>query len=500
MGKRKPTPLGEALRRLRQELDLTDDEMAQPLGVTGKVLYNKEKGFQKLTREEVETMTRARGLPDTAIDVALAFGRWLRAVRPPAGPLAPEQEDPRRAGHLAGLYGLAVQRAVLPRLDRRMKALRIERDRQRAAEKGKLLLRLPTLRERRERIEDAEDYQTWAMVEWLAHASARAAADKPDRAVELAELALFVVPFVPGPDSRRKRLEGCATFYLGNAYRVRNDLADADAAFARAWVSWQAGAEDDFLPLDEGRIFDLEASLLREHRQFPEALARHDRALEVSPSDRKGPLLLNKAATLEQKGDVEAAVETLWQARPHVEKSGELRDLKVLLFNLSVTLRKLGQWTAAEDLVPAIRKVVLQLGGNELDLARTLWNEGLIDAGLGRTAKATVALEQVFNELVSLGLPYDAALIGMDLAEVHLEQGHSREVMSLAGRMKAVFRTFGIEREALAALLVFCEAARREEATVELARKTAEVIEKVQSGKFVPPLPEGDMDDRERGS
>lgn len=176
--------------------------------------------------------------------------------------------------------------------------------------------------------------------------------------------------------------------------------------------------------------------------------------------------------------DVEAATEALQQARPHVEKSGELRDLKVLLFNLSVALRKLGKWMAAEDLVPTIRKVVLRLGGNELDLARTLWNEGLIDAGLGRIAKATAALEQVFNDLVALELPYDAALAGMDLAAVYLEQGHTHEVMFLAGRMEAVFRTLNIEREALAALRVFCEVARREEATVELARRTAKAIER----------------------
>jgi hypothetical protein len=46
--------------------------------------------------------------------------------------------------------------------------------------------------------------------------------------------------------------------------------------------------------------------------------------------------------------------------------------------------------------------------------------------------------------------------------------------------MELVFVSLGIEREALSALLVFCEAARREIATVELARRTAEVIQQVQ--------------------
>ena len=498
MGKRQPAPLGDALRRLRQELDLTEGEMGKPIDASGKVIYNKEKGYQGLSREEVEAMVRAQGLPDTAIEMALAFGRWLRAVRPPPEPLAPEQGDLRRSEHLAGLYGLEVSRAVLPVLARRVNARRIERDRRRAAERGKLLLRLATDRERRERIEDAEDYQTWALVEWLAHASKRAAANKPGPAVELAELALFVVQFVPGPDCRRKRLDGYGRFYLGNAFRVRNDLDDADAAFERAWASWKAGEEDDFLPLEEWRILDLEASLLREHRRFPEALDRLARALEISPSESKGRILLKKASTLEQKEDIEAAIEALRQARPHVESSGNRRDIFGLRFNLAVALLHLSRFSAAEDLFSEVHAAAVELG-NELDLVRTLWLRARIDAGLGRILEAIAGFERVFGDLMAHDLPYDLALVGLDLAVLYLEQGRTRDVLPLALQMEAVFRSKGVEREALAALLVFCEAARRGEATIELARKTAEVIEKVQGGKIVPPLPEGVEEGGERG-
>lgn len=488
MGDRQPTPLGDALRRLRQELDLTDAAMGEAIGVSGKVLYNKEKGYQGLTREEAEAMVRARGLPDTAIDMALAFGRWIEAVRPAPEPLAPEQEDLRRAESLAGLYGLEVSRAVEPWLARRMKALRIERDRRRAAERGPLLLALPTVKERRERIEDAEDYQTWALVEWLAFASARAAADKPDRAVELAELALFIVPFVPGPDCRRKRLEGWATFYLGNAFRVENDLDAAEADFERAFAAWDAGAEDDFLPLEEWRIYDLEASLLRERRRFAEALDRHDRALRMCPEEHKGRVLLNKAATLEQKGDIEGSVEALWQARPHIEKSGRLRDIFGLRFNLSVNLLHLSHFSAAEGLLPQVHAAAIELG-NELDIVRAVWLRARVQAGLKQIPEAIAGFEQVFGDLMARDLPYDLALVGLDLAALYLDQGRSRDVLPLAFQMKAEFLAQGVEREALATLLVFCEAARQETVTTELIRETAEVIKKVQSGKIVPPLP-----------
>jgi tetratricopeptide (TPR) repeat protein len=461
-------------------MDWPAERLGKANGLSEGVVNNLENGWRKEpSREEAEEIIAPLGLPAAALDMSLFFGRWVSAAGPPAEPLTSEAEDVRRCEVAAGLIGLHAARSVFPVLVRRKHEERIARDRQRAEESCGHLRRLPTAQARRERIRNAEDYQTWAMVERLAFESKRAAADTPAKAIEWAELAQYTAPFVPGPESRRKRLEGWATFALANAYRVGNDHDGAEGTFQKAWVAWEAG-EDDDLPLDEGWPFDLQASLRREQRRFLEALDLHRRALELSPEKGKGRILLNKAFTLEQMGDPEAAIEVLQQARPYVEKTGDLGDLKVLLFNLSVAFRKMGRWAAVEELVPAIREVVLELGGKELDLIRTLWNEALIDAGLGRVAKATAALEQVFTDLVALGLPFDAALAGLDLAAVQLDQGHTREVMFLAGRMEAVFRTFNIEREALAALRAFCEAARREEATVELARWTAEIIEKVQ--------------------
>jgi len=474
-----PTPRGTAIRRLRQELGWSEDDLGRPVGLSGGVIHNLEKGWRKEpTREEAEAILAALELPPAALDMSEAFGAWVRAAAPPAAPMTPEEEDARRCAVTAGLVGLHVARALAPVLECRLREKRFARDRQRAEERCGYLRQLPSVEERRMRIQKVEDYQTWAMVERLALESERAAADTPARAIEWAELALFTVPFVPGSDSRRKRLEGLARFSLANVRRVGNDLDAADAAFQKARASWEAGEGDD-LPLDEGWGLDLEASLRREQRRFPEALDLLARALEISPEERAGRILLNKAATLEQSGDAEAAIEALQQARPHVAEVGNPRDVWVLLFNLTVNLLHLSRLSEAEDHLSDAREVAIRLG-NELDLTRTLWLEGRLDAALGRTTKAMAALEQVFDELVALALPYDAALAGLDLAAVHLEQEQTREVLALAVRIEAVFRTFRIEREALAALRVFCEAARQEEATVELARRTAEVIERVQ--------------------
>jgi tetratricopeptide (TPR) repeat protein len=480
MSKRRTSRRGKAIRRLRLERGWSEKQLGAAHGVSGKVINNLEHGWrQEPNRREAEAILAPLELPPAALDLSDAFGRWVEAAAPPPQPVAPEEEDLRRSIVAAGLVGLHVAKGVLPVVLRRMRERRFARDRQQAGERCKLLRDLPTPQARRERIANAEDYQTWALVESLAHESERAAADKPAKAIAWAELALFTVSFVPGPESRRNRLSGYATFYLANALRVANRLDESDAAFSRARLLWQTDEAD--LPLNEGCSLDLEASLRREQRRFQEALDLHRQALEIS--SEPGRILLNKAFTLEQMGEVEASIEALRQARPHVEKAGEPRDLNVLLFNLSVALWHTGKWTDAEKILADARELAIRLG-NRLDLVRTLWLTARIDASLGRSLQAGAALEQVFEDLLSShNLPYDAALAGLDLATLHLEQGHTRDVMSLARRMEIVFVSLGIGREALSALLVFCEAARREEATVELARRTAEIITKAQRGK-----------------
>jgi hypothetical protein len=152
----------------------------------------------------------------------------------------------------------------------------------------------------------------------------------------------------------------------------------------------------------------------------------------------------------------------------------------VLLFNLALGMWHVGKFSDAEKILTNARELAIRLR-NRLDLVRTLWLTARIDASLGRSLQAAAALGQVFEDLLSShNLPYDAALAGIDLAVLHLEQGRTREVMSLAQRMEIVFTSLGIEREALSSLLVFCAAARREEATVELARRTAAIIKKAQ--------------------
>ena len=62
-----------------------------------------------------------------------------------------------------------------------------------------------------------------------------------------------------------------------------------------------------------------------------------------------------------------------------------------------------------------------------------------------------------------------------------LGEGRAAEVRDLADEMVTVFRDLDISREALAALLVFQEAARRETATADLAREVAATLARARA-------------------
>jgi hypothetical protein len=91
-----------------------------------------------------------------------------------------------------------------------------------------------------------------------------------------------------------------------------------------------------------------------------------------------------------------------------------------------------------------------------------------------------VAFAEVRQTFEALSLTFDYALVSLDLAFVLLELGRTAEVCSVAEKMLAIFEAQGVHREALAAVRIFSEAAKREAATVELTQRVARFLRRSQ--------------------
>jgi len=102
---------------------------------------------------------------------------------------------------------------------------------------------------------------------------------------------------------------------------------------------------------------------------------------------------------------------------------------------------------------------------------RLIWLEGRVAAGQGRAEEARRLLAQARREFAARGMVYDVALALLEEAVLLLEEGRAAEVKALAEELTQVFANKGVHREALAALRLFAEAAKQQDATAELARR-----------------------------
>ena len=479
MKKRQPSALGLALLYLRSLRGLTQRKLSGLVKLSVNALGRHEKG-DTLSREKLEEMLPHLGASSEAVDV-LVFAHNLITTPTPAGmasPVALTPEECRRIDRTVietTLSAAGAFRAALLRTRKEEKAAAAHRE----AEALWASMQGFTMQERRDLVTVFPEYRLWTLALRVCQASVRAASHKPADALELARLALFIAERVPGHDGFRACLRALVLGFVANARRVLEDYEGADADFARARQLCHSGTDPDGL-LPAWRLDDLEASLRRAQRRFSEALDLLDRAYRAAPpGELAGRILLNKSALLEQMTDFEGSLETLEQAARTVETSKETRLLFALYFNTAANLRHLERYEVAAALLPKVRELAVAMA-SDLDLVKLVWLEALVAAGQGRYAEATASLERVQSDFTSRQLPYDAALSSLDLASLWLSQGQTARARALAKGMAWIFTAKGIDREALAALKLFCEAAGRDAASAELARQVRADIEAVR--------------------
>jgi transcriptional regulator with XRE-family HTH domain len=477
MPKSRPPLLGGALRFLRFAGGWTEAELAQAIGISPDLISKYEKGRKTLSRERLEELLAVMDVPPEAIDAAL-YALGLAFLREsPGSPVDPSPAEWRSIHRASAGAGQKAAEATREQLSANARRLRAAQARQEVGELWELLGRLPAKR-RRAAVEEESRYWTWAVAERLCEESVRAAAHQADQAAELTRLALRVAELAPGSEAWRSRLQGYAWAFVANARRVLGDLPGAEEAFVQSDRLWVAGEPADLGVLDGSRVFDLKGSLRQYQGRFEDALDLFELAQRAARGvEAVGRILIKKASTLRQMGEYERSLTELRQANSLVEGSRDSRLTWLVQYLLTANLCDMGHPTEAEALLPAVREKAVDLG-NELDVIRCLWLEGRVAVGLERREEALPALEQVRRYFTSKQIAYDAALASLEVAVLYLEAGQAGEVKRLAEEMLWIFTAQGVHQEALAALKLFCEAARQESATVELARRVITEMER----------------------
>lgn len=481
--------LGRRLAILRESRDMKQADLAREARITPGSLSEYEAG-KKLP--ELATLLRILEALDYGLAALDRADELCLALR-----LSPRRRsslgiaDPLRTqvASLAAEAGSAVGRltdavallAGLEPMSERVLATAsaeghpLPEDRARAAELWERIRKYPH-EGRSALIAELPALHTWAFSELLAHESEAAASDSASAALELAREALEVAERIPGDKTRRSRSRGYARGFLGNAQRVQGDLEVAGRSFALSDEEWKAGAGCEGDLLDEARLLDLKSSLLRDQRSLPESLSLLERAEEIGGQEMKGRLLIKKSKVFEEQGELDMAIAALEKAEPLVDPKREPRLWLCLRHNLLDYLSKIGRFQEAEELLPEVKR----LSRKELDRIRLRWAEGRIAAGLGRTQKGIDLLTQVRAEFVSRTIWFDAALVTLELAVVFLKQGRTDMVKTLAIHLAPIFKSNGVQPEAMAALTLFRNAADQERVTLDLAERLVAFLRKAE--------------------
>ncbi|HXO42616.1 MAG TPA: helix-turn-helix domain-containing protein [Thermoanaerobaculia bacterium] len=483
-----PPPLSLALTHLRTARGWTQQDLAAAAGLTSQRICDLEMGIRRtLSREQLERLIAAMDYGPEDVTLALVFVGGLvppREARPPS-PLDPTPSDLRRARRIAARVGMTETSRMYAQLLGLGRLRRLEQARREAGRQWEVLRELPPA-EQLELLVGSPDLWHWALVERLDNESIRAAADDGARALHLATLAVRAAELAPGDERWRSALQGWAWGFVGNAQRVSSDHLAAEASFATAWRFWHAVGPDLVCPLGEWRLLDLEASLRRDRRQFAAALDLLERALAAAPATDRGRILLKKEFTLEQAGELDAALVVLEEAAPLIEAGGDPHLRWSLGMNRIVMLAHLDRLAEAEACLPELRTQAIELG-RRLDLIRIVWLAARIAIGQGRRGDARAWLEQARRDFAAVGDVYNVALLALELAVLDLEDGNTTEVAALAGEMIGTFRSLRVERETLAGLRLFCQAARAQTATAAMARSLIEQLTRAVGGSWPRP-------------
>jgi tetratricopeptide (TPR) repeat protein len=295
-------------------------------------------------------------------------------------------------------------------------------------------------------------------------------------AVEAAEASVCAAGLRP----LQQDLRAEAWALLANAHRLFDDYRAAETAWQVAAEALAAGSGD---PILAAELAERRASLRTDQRRLPEALTLLEASVRtyrrLGDEQRYGRCSVRLSRVRYFQGELEASLAHALEALAVLEAQEEpqLRALAVLY--VAGTLGELGQAAEGLELLQGSWPLFARHATDNMRL-RARWTHGRLLRDLGRLVEASVLLEEVRIELLAQGAQLEAALCSLDLALVFARERSAEPQRRLAEEMAPVFGTLGLEQEALAAFLLYVDAARQDAATASLVEGVLEQLEPVR--------------------
>jgi tetratricopeptide (TPR) repeat protein len=387
---------------------------------------------------------------------------------------------------LAGIVSRAVDLAQL-------QANRLSRLEATAQSEFKELLRLSPAQRRFKINRSFTRYKNPVLADLLVEESKRRVHGDPYEAYELAESAQDVALRLSHTEYGRPWAMTClarAHAHRANALRVAGEMRRAETTLVFALQVFEHDGNAD--PFTHAELLSLVSALRREQRRFSEAETFLDTVHRIYVACGQwslvAPVLITRGVLLFEACEVERAIEAVSEALELLDPVKDARTYLGAQHNLVDYLQEVGRFEEARERLSTLRDLYNKHGDRSLELRRQ-WVEGRIARGLGELTEAESILGAARKGFLQAKLPFDAALVNLDLALLYLAQNRTDEVQQHAAEAIPVFLAQSIHREAVAAVLLVQEALRRKSITTGMLSDLLDSLRRTHIGGLEAPAP-----------
>src|SRR6266545_307323 len=265
----------------------------------------------------------------------------------------------------------------------------------------------------------------------------------------------------------------------GNALRISGRMREAEEAFDRAQRFCDEGTGD---PPLRAWLLEQIVSLRIFQRRFEHAIVLADKASriyrELGETRSAASAMVQKSIAQLLSGAPEAAVSTLNRVIPLIDQDGDPHLLFAACHNLVRAYIEMGKPEQALSLYFEARAVYQEVQ-DPLIALRAGWQEGQILRDLGYLRAAEAALLRTRRGLAEKELPYEVAVVSLDLADVYLRLGEIEKLRQTTSEMVPIFKALEVDRDMLVALLQLQKADRQSRKTSELIRFLSSRLEEL---------------------
>ncbi len=311
--------------------------------------------------------------------------------------------------------------------------------------------------------------------------------DRPKAGLELAYMAPMLALQIPKrrpgewlhctPESEKQQHRDLllrSHAVLGGALRAGGRLDEAERDYAAAWQVCESGPVS---PTARADLYKRHARLRCEQRRFDEALEMIELAIGIYRNHEEiyfADVILMKGYVLYEAGRfAEAApyfAEALSLTRP-MQRSSSLvkRTFHSAVHNLAAALAERSSPDAAIESLGYIKQAQKLLVGKPASINKFKldWVEGRTVARLGSTRLAERRFNRALKGLLKLDAQLEAAVVALDLSLIHLRHGDWAKLEELASETYRTLSLGSRESEALEALKLWMEGAKRRQLTEE---------------------------------